>query len=261
MTSILFRVNDSYTHESSFPIHSACNRGNGTRRALIAQAPTHQKLTTATLLSLYQDSPLIRPYVRQLRERPDQENQTEDDFVASVGRRINYLALKYIPNPAAIQAISARYPEKQDPKRLEALIRLLDPQAPIDLNSLETFFRAIAAQIPEAHTFVKHLQKQGQSRAEEMMDWFETHQTLLDGISELDLSDADLEEVPRAIGYCRNLTGLLLRNNRLKTLPTELFLLRQIDHLEINGNPGLVIPWSLSSFEKLNLEFSCLRTR
>lgn len=67
-------------------------------------------------------------------------------------------------------------------------------------------------------------------------------------LTDLDISNNNLTELPKEIGYMQNLTELILSNNNLVQLPEEILNLKNLEYIEIDGNENLVLSVSQKIF-------------
>jgi leucine-rich repeat protein SHOC2 len=63
----------------------------------------------------------------------------------------------------------------------------------------------------------------------------------LASLEELDLDNCRVEALPPAMGHCGKLACIKLRNNRVKTLPSELLLGTSLSRLHLEGNPTTLL--------------------
>lgn len=88
-------------------------------------------------------------------------------------------------------------------------------------------------------------------------DWMNTNQEALNEITELNLSQSGLSEVPPEIGHLSNLQYLLLFHNQLTELPSEIGNLVNLQSLILHHNQLTKLPPEISHLENLkNLDFA-----
>ena len=66
------------------------------------------------------------------------------------------------------------------------------------------------------------------------------------GLRTLDVSDNNIQELPRNIGMCASLESLLVRNNRLAEFPASAKQLKTLTHLDVSGNSFEGVPEMLT---------------
>lgn len=71
------------------------------------------------------------------------------------------------------------------------------------------------------------------------------------GVSELDLSNMDITELPDTLGQLFQLKALILYGNQLATLPESLKELDQLTHLDLSSNQLTALPDSLGQLTQL----------
>lgn len=77
------------------------------------------------------------------------------------------------------------------------------------------------------------------------------YQAWVTKVSELNLSDMGLEELPSEIQYLTNLTSLLLTDNKLTTLIPQINALTKLKKLNLKGNPIDELPWQVGNLAQL----------